>query len=190
MRQEWRTLQVFLEDCKGLQLSPILRLLLSSDGSTTRSFKSLFLRPITLELIHQKEVLIDEVLSSQLRLPKGDKGIERAVWLKTLRDADSEPTQKLLYAVSTFPVSGFAPALSQALQLGQKPLGQIIDERGLATYRDSFEIACLPFPQVASELRLEEETLFWARRYRLSIATQVSAHIFEVFSPALSSFSS
>ncbi len=190
MRQEWRTLKVFLEDCKGLQCSAMLRLLLSSDGSTTRSFESLFLRPITLELIRQKEVLVDEVLSAQLQVPKGEKGIERAVWLKTLGDVDSESIQNLLYAVSIFPVSGFAPDLSQELQMGQKPLGQIIAERGLATCRDNFEIAYLPFPEVASALYLKEDTLFWARRYRLSIATQGSAYILEVFSPALSSFSS
>lgn len=188
MRQEWRTLKVFLADCKELETPPMLRLLLSLDGSTTRSLYSLFLTPITLELVRQREIIIDQPLSSQLALPKGGKGIERAVWLNTLDHDNAGSVQKLLHAVSIFPNAGFQPDLYQALQVGQKPLGQIIDEHGLATYRDNFEVACLPFPEVAEGLALKEDTLFWARRYRLSIASQGAALIREVFSPGLSSF--
>lgn len=188
MRQEWRTLQVFFADCKGLKVSPMLRLLLSLDGSTTRSLHGLFLTPITLEVVRQREMVIDQALSSQLGSPKGGKGIERAVWLNTLDHDNARSVQKLLHAISIFPNAGFQPALYHALQVGQKPLGQIIDERGLATYRDNFEVAYLPFPEVAEGLALKEGTLFWARRYRLSISAQGSALIQEVFSPGLSSF--
>ena len=188
MKQGWQTLEVFLENCKSLPIPPMLRLLLASDGSTTRSFNSLFLMPVRLELVSQHEMAVDGLQSSQLGVSRGEKAIERAVWLKVVeRD---KPERKLLYAVSTIPISHCKPDLYQELQIAQKPLGQIIEERGLATHRDCFKVACLPFPQVARGLALKEDTLFWARRYRLSISEEISVLIREVFSPGLSLSSS
>jgi len=188
MTRAWQTLEEFLKDCEKFQIPPLLRLLLASDGSTTRSFNSLFLTPITITLESQHESLIDDSSASQLEVSKGEKAIERCIWLKTGKG--SKPDQKLLHAASILPISRFMPDIYQELQLGQKPLGQIIAERGLATHRDCFEVALLSFPDVAKELELKEDTLLWARRYRLSISGQISALIQEVFSPGLSLFSS
>ncbi len=188
MEQGWLTINVFLERCKNQAVNPLLRLLLSSDGTAIRSFNSIFFNPPELEVLDQHETFADENLALQLGIPQGEKVVERSVCLSIIRNEGIK--EQLLFAISRFPVSRLKPDLYQDLQLGQKPLGQIVEERSLSTFRDCLEIAHLPFPKVAEALELKEDTLFWARRFRLSISGQVSAFICEVFSPYLSSFSS
>lgn len=188
MKQEWQTLKVFWERCELEPVSPLLRLLLSSDGTAIRSFNSLFLNLPELEVLDQHETFTDDDQALQLEIPQGEKVLERSVCLSIRRDEGIR--ERLLFAISSFPVSRLKLDVYQDLQLRQKPLGQIVEERSLSTFRDCLEIAHLPFPKIAEALELKEDTLFWARRFRLSISGQVSASICEVFSPYLSSFSS
>lgn len=188
MEQAWQTIKTCWTDWNTAPIDPILRLLLSSDGTTVRNFKGLFLRQAGLELVAQHEVAVNEPLSLQLSIPKGEKVLERSVWL-TLEAGDGVK-KKVLFASSVFPLLRLTPKLNLALQLGEKPLGQIIEEGHLPTFRDFLEVGFLPFPEVAQGLSLPKDTLFWARRYRLWINGTVSAFICEVFSPQLSSFSS
>ncbi|MFQ5589381.1 MAG: chorismate--pyruvate lyase family protein [Nitrospiria bacterium] len=185
MKQEWQSISAFWSDWEKRPVDPLFRLLLSSDGTTVRSVKSLFLRLPVLEVVRQEEVVMDAATALQLEAPEGEKAVERAVWLNIEKAGGAR--EKLLYAVSTLPVSRLEPALYQALQLGRQPLGQLIDEQSLPTFRDRLEVAHLPFVNVAKALALKEDTLFWARRYRLSISGQASAIICEIFSPRLSS---
>jgi len=187
MEQQWQTIGTFWKVWKRHPPDPHLRMLLSSDGTSVRTFNSLFLSPTELEIVDQYEDIVDQDLSLVLEVPKGEKVLKRSVWLKVSEDGTIK--KRVLYAVSSFPVLRFSPNLYQALQLGLKPLGQIIEENRLSTYRDRLEIAFLPFPEVAMGLALQKDTLFWARRYRLFISGQISAVICEVFSPQLSSLS-
>ncbi len=188
MEQAWMTLEDFWRYCGNHPLSPLLRLLLSSDGSMVRSLKGLFLVPTSLEVVDQAERLLDDESSTRLEVPKGEKAIDRTVWL-SVKVGPSEG-KRLVFARSLFPISKTRPDLYQEMRLGETPIGEIIETRALSTWRDRLEIAYLPFPEVASGLGLAEDHLFWARRYRLTISGTVSAILFEVFSPQLSSFSS
>ncbi len=187
MKQEWQSINAYWKDWKTAPIDPLFRLLLSSDGTTVRSLNSLFLTPTVLEVVEQHEIEMDAASSLQLEVTEGEKALERSVWLNI--EKAGGPKEKLIYAVSTLPVSSLKPDLLHALHLRQKPLGQMIEEQSLPTFRDRLEVAYLPFEAVATTLALKEDTLFWARRYRLSISGQVSAIICEVFSPRLSSLS-
>ncbi|MBN4053216.1 DUF98 domain-containing protein [bacterium AH-315-L15] len=188
MEQQWMTLENFWVYCRNHPVSPLLRMLISSDGTLVRSFTSLFLAPITVELVEQKETVIDDVSAERLEIPKGEKAFERTVWLSPHNERSED--KRCLYAVSLFPIAKMQPALYQDMRLGEKPIGRIIEERGLSALRDRLEIAYLPFPEVAKGLNQVEESLFWARRYRLTLSEHISAIISEVLSPRLSSFSS
>lgn len=181
MREQGLGVEAFWEECRRRPIDPILRLLLSSDGTLVRLLQSLFLKPVRLSIQSQREVLIEDPLSGWLGIPPGEKGIERKAWL--IQDV------KRVFAISILPISQLKPDFYQELLLGQKPFGEIIREKGLPTRRDRLEIYRLPQPEVAGALGLSESELFWARRYRLTISEQVSGAIFEVFSP-FSSFPS
>jgi len=187
MAHTWMTLDDFWQHCRNHPVSPLLRLLLSSDGSMVRSLMGLYLSPPALELIDQSERLLDDESSGCLGVPKGEKAIDRTVWL-TLQQGPSGPT-RVLFARSLFPIAKIKPNLYQEMRLGKLPLGEILESRALSTWRDQLHIACLPFPELAPGLGLAEDQLFWARRYRLTISGEISAIICEVLSPRLSSFS-
>ncbi|MFQ5579266.1 MAG: chorismate--pyruvate lyase family protein [Nitrospiria bacterium] len=200
MEQDWVNLEAFWTYCRKNAITPSLRLLLTSSGTVTKHLKALTLRSVDVEIKRQGEILISDALSERIEIPKGEWGYERRVWLRSGRplapDADAlERADRripqgtgLLSAVSTFPISRLKPELYQEMKSGKKPLGQIIEEKGLQTFRDRFEISHLPFPDTAEGLGLSQDTLFWARRYRINISDQASAYIREVFSPHTSSF--
>lgn len=214
MNEAWLKVEAFRNDCRDHPVSPLLRLLLTSDGTLVGHLNSLFLKTIQVEVQAQSEVLIDDELSKWLEIPKGEKGVERKIWLTeggslspsdtcSVSSCDPGPDQinpdsgpqkpistrgeKKLYAVSTFPISRLKPDFYHDMKLGRKPLGQMIEERRLSTRRDQLEIGHRPFPEVAKELGFPKDQLFWARRYRLTISERASGAIFEIFSPHLSS---
>jgi len=203
MEQDWLNLEAFWAYCREHErdhtVSPSLRLLLTTSGAVIRHLEALTLRSVDVEIERQGEILIGDDLSKKIEIPKKEKGFERRIWLRSGRsltpdtdafpetDQSDSPGTKLLFAVSTFPVSRLRPEFYQAMRAGEKPLGQIIEERSLQTFRDRLEISHLPFPDTAKGLGLSQDTLFWARRYRISISDQASAFICEVFSPRTSS---
>ncbi|MFQ5598792.1 MAG: chorismate--pyruvate lyase family protein [Nitrospiria bacterium] len=188
MKQDWMTLEAFWQHCRTHPVSPLLRLLLSSDGTMVRAFTGLFLEPTALQVVEQGDGVIDEALSQTLGVPIGEKAMKRRVWLRARRGRSGY--EKCLYAVSIFPISKIQPNLYQDIRLGKKPIGRMIEDRRLATWRDALEIAYLPNPDAAEGLALPEDTCFWTRRYRLTMPGQLLASIREVISPQLSSFSS
>lgn len=185
MENEWLTREAFWEACRRNPIDPVLRLLLTSDGTLIRHLQSLFLASVKVAVQDQREVLIDEEDASWIGIPAGEKGIQRKVWLSAGARGDRK-----VFAVSTFPLSGLKPDLYQEILLGQKPIGRIIEALRLPTRRDRLEITRLALPQVAEALGLQPGELFWARRYRLTISDQVSGGLFEAFSPSLFSSSS
>lgn len=206
MNEAWLKAEAFRDYCRDHPVSPLLRLLLTSDGTVVGHLNSLFLRKIEVEVQAQSEVLIDDELSAWLEIPKGEKGIERKIWLAEggflspdppLRNSKPDPPadppsirgEKRVYAVSTFPISKLKPDFYHDMKLGRTPLGKMIEARRLSTRRDQLEISHRPFPEVAKGLGFPQDQLFWARRYRLTISERASGAIFEIFSPHFSSFS-
>ncbi len=203
MKNEWLTKEAFWEDGRRSSVDPILRLLLTSDGTLVHHLQSLFLTSVEVAVQEQREILIDEEHAAWIGIPAGEKGIQRKVWLTLGAPAAATPTgrfstvrtpaargERKIFAISTFPLSGLKPDFYQEMLLGQKPIGRIIETQRLLTRRDRLEIAYLALPQVAEALGLQPGELFWARRYRLVISDQLSGVIFEAFSPSLFSSSS
>jgi chorismate-pyruvate lyase len=211
MNDAWIKVEAFRDYCRDHPVSPLLRLLLTSDGTVVGHLNALFLRTIEVEVQAQSEVLIDDELAAWLEIPKGEKGVERKIWLteggfrsssdetsetsapRNVKDPPAFPAsargEKRIYAISTFPISRLKPDFYHDMKLGRTPLGRMIEERRLSTRRDQMEIGHRPFPEVAKELGLSQDQLFWARRYRLTISERASGAIFEIFSPHFSSFS-
>jgi chorismate-pyruvate lyase len=207
MKEAWLKVEAFRNYCRDHPINPLLRLLLTSDGTVVGHLNSLLLKIIQVDVQAQHEIVIDDELSEWLEIPKGEKGVERKIWLTEgafLSPSDdnrpdrSHPEnreektittrgEKRLYAISTFPVSRLKPEFYHEMKLGRTPLGRMIEEHRLSTRRDQMEIGHHPFPEIAKEMGYPQEQLFWARRYRLTISEQASGAIFEIFSPHFSS---
>lgn len=187
MKNEWLTREEFLEYCRRKPVDPLLRLLLTSDGTLTQHLESLSLGPIGVAVQQQREVLIEKEQSAWMDAPAGEKAIERTVWLTSQAKSTGEGADpRKIFAVSTLPLSKLKPDLHHEILLGVRPIGQIIEARRLPTRRDRLEISLLSRPEIAAGFGLPQDRLLWARRYRLNISDQVMGLLFEVFSPSLS----
>lgn len=174
------TLDEFLNFCRHQAVPPLVRLWMAHDGTVVQLLEAALLQTIQLRLVAQHERVVDPQTTAFLSLPKGEKGMERVVWLT---GPGKENAQKILMARSIFPVAGLPPRVYQQLQMGIKPLGVILREEKIPTHRNQFEIFHAPFPEMARALALPDETPIWTRRYRLTFAGNLSVSVFEALSP-------
>ncbi len=204
--QEWPDIQSFIHFTKISRLNADLPLLLTSDGTLTRSLQALVRSPIYLEVILQETHGINEEAAQHLDLDlkKAPKALFREVWLV------NEKRERLVYARSILPVESLSSSFYHELTLKKKPIGELIESLNLPSLKDKMSfsrvdsmalvsvfgsIADKSFP--ASDPKTEKEfhsagdSDLWCRRYRLSVPGQILASIEEVFSPSLfnSSFS-
>ncbi|MBI3805736.1 MAG: DUF98 domain-containing protein [Nitrospirae bacterium] len=201
MKNKWMNREEFRTHCRSHSVDPLLRLLLTSDGTLIQHLESLLLGPIGITVEAQREVSIDTEPAASMGVPAGEKGIERTVWLTSRAPSKASASgaeigesvspgkgERKIFAVSLFPLSKLKPDLSQEILLGLKPIGRILEMQRLPTRRDQLEISQLALPEVAEGFGLPRNELLWARRYRLNISDQVLGVLSEVFSPSLSSF--
>ena len=179
----WMSRESFCNTCKidptQTALSPLLRLLLLSDGTMTHILETLFLEKIGFELKEQSEIIPSEEEAHRLSIPKGEKVIKRQGWLVVKKSQ-----KRVLYVDSILSCSQRFPSFYQEISLGEKPLGQIIEDQNLLARRDQIEIGRFPLHQIAGELG-SSDPLIWARRYRLTLSGERSALLFEAVSPKI-----
>ena len=176
VRSGWLSQDEFIRYCVTNFVDPLARLLLTSDGTVTSYLKALFLAPIELEVRYQGEGEAGNDLAKYLEIAPSESVINRTIWLKT-------KGSKLVYASSNLPVSRIEDGLYRELKEKRKPLGMILGEHNIPAYKDLIEIGEVESGGIASDLGLDSNSLFWARRYRLNIDGGARASITEVFSP-------
>ncbi len=175
---EWITPEQFLVEADPLEIPPLLRVLLTSDGSMTTMLQSLRLGPIDVEVIRQGEEPIDPETALRLGVRPLEAAITRHVWL-------SHAGQRLLYAVSVLPTSHLNAELAEGIRRGVEPLGRLLDACGRPAVRDHLRIGRLQNAALADTLGAEPSVRLWCRTYRLAVEHTLTASIVEVFSPRL-----
>lgn len=168
----WITADDFFKNDALVRMDPVLRILLMSDGSTTALLQALWLSPIRVEVIRQKELPLDPSTAEFLRVEPGATALAREAWLT----ADG---QRLVYASSMIRLEGLPRPLLQAVSSRQKPLGLLFHEAGQPVVRDRLQIASV---SDSSMIKTSGRTAggpacrtgrpFWIRRYRMSLGTQ------------------
>ncbi|MBI3604886.1 MAG: chorismate lyase [Nitrospirae bacterium] len=204
--QEWPDIQSFIHFAKISRLNANIPLLLTSDGTLTRSLQALVRSPIYLEVIRQETHGIEEEAAQHLDidLKKVPEALFREVWLQ------NEQRERLVYARSILPVEALSPSFYHELSLKKRTIGDLIESLNLPSLKDKMSfsrvssMALVPVfgsiadksfrasdPQVGKECYSAGDSELWSRRYRLSVPNQILASIEEVFSPSLfnSSFS-
>jgi chorismate-pyruvate lyase len=161
----WITSDEFLKSDALVQMDPILRILLMSDGSTTALLQALWLSPIRVEVVRQKELPLDPLTAEFLKVEPGASALARDAWLMA-------NGQRLVYASSMILLEGLSRPLLQAVSDRQKPLGLLFQEAGQPVVRDRLQIAFVSDSFIPKVPGRTAGKPFWLRRYRLSLGTQ------------------
>jgi len=174
----WASPEQFLAGLDPLEISPLLRVLLTSDGSMTTLLEAVRLAPVDLEVIRQDEEPLDDDAALHLGVRARQPTITRHVWL-------SQAGHRLLYASSVLPTATLSPTLADGVRRALEPLGRLLDGCGRAVMRDRLRIGRLDHPALAEALGGAAAERLWCRSYRLTVEQTLTASIFEVFSPRL-----
>lgn len=164
----------FLKSDAAARMDPVLRMLLTSDGTITTSLQALLLSPIGVEVIRQEEIALDAATAGFLTVEPGTKALAREVWL-TAKDL------RLVCASSVILLEGLDRPLLQALRSRQKPLGLLLHESGQPVMRDRLQIASITDPSMIRGSGLPAAGPVWMRRYRMSLRSKWTAFIREQF---------
>ena len=174
----------FLKECPSQAEEATLRLLMTSDGTMTRALEAVHLFPITVEMIKQSQTHLDPEVAGYLEIRTPPKEVvSRKVWLK-------KGPQKMLYASTILAIQAAQTgedrleAIREAILAGCKPLGSLIEQYRLPSFKDKIMIGTLLYPEVAQDFGLSPATELWGRHYRLAMGSCVRASVLEVFSPA------
>ncbi len=175
---EWATAEGFLAETDPHEVSPILRILLTSDGSMTMLLEALHGGRIDLDVVRQGEEPIDDDTARRLGVRAHDPAITRHVWL-------THDGRRLVYAFSVLPIASLSPSLAEGIRRGVEPLGRLLDACGRPAVRDGLRIGRIRNAGLSDALGAPSSAPLWCRRYRLAVEQALTASIVEVFSPRL-----
>lgn len=116
------------------KLPPILRVLLSTDGTVTKSIEGFFWEPIVVENLGQGAVHLARALPA-LELAHGAEVIERRVRLQGQDSGDV-----YAYAESTLSLHLLPARAREDLLARRLGIGELLRERGLETYREILDV--------------------------------------------------
>jgi chorismate-pyruvate lyase len=174
----WKPLESFLADADSAEVSPVLRLLLASDGSMTTALEALRLGRIGVEVVRQGEEPLDEDTATRLGVSARQSAVSRHAWL-------THAGERLLYAVSVLPLASLSPDIATEIRRGLEPLGRLFDTANRAVLRDGLRIGQLHDPELAAAFGAAPSETLWCRTYRLAVERTLTASIMEVLSPRL-----
>lgn len=125
----------------GLNLSALpafLRVLLTTDGTVTKSLEAFFWEPVAVRNRGQEYHILTEAVPL-LRRPVGSRLLRRRVDLVGV-----ESGRLLVWADSWINTELLSPALRTELEAGQVGIGELLRECGLETYRQIVDCGCEP----------------------------------------------
>lgn len=175
---EWKTPSEFFSSTDSAEVSSVLRVLLTTDGSMTTALEALRMGPVQLEVVRQGEEPMDDATALCLGVPPQQPAVARQVWL-------THEGCKLLYAFSLLPLATLSPDLAEGIRRQAQPLGRLLDASGRAAIREGLRIGRVSDPALAVALGASPSERLWCRTYRLMAEGALSASILEIFSPSL-----
>ena len=184
---DWHRVGSLIEDgppIKGFSsLNAEERVILLSDGSLTLLLEALLSDRVSVEVKRNSTQGLSPESALYLDEEPGKESVEREVWLKV-------KGERLVFAHLVVPVCSIEPWLLRALREGEEPLGRVLQAREIPVLKEALEIGVVRAPEVSQDLRVDPDTLLYARRYKLTNRVEgggwiIKAEICEVLSPAL-----
>jgi chorismate-pyruvate lyase len=162
-----------------VKLSPVHRILLTTDGSITRILEALEGCEVRVETVLQEVDKATPEIAGVLRIEAGEDVNHRVVNLRSCR-------RTLVRATSYAPLSRLEPRFKDAVMRADKPIGKIMAELeiesrreilGFSTLKASSQLASI-FGIAQGELLLERSYVIIYRRAPLLYITEVFPHSF------------
>jgi len=113
------------------RLSPLQKILLSTDGSVTQLLESITGHPVSVRTRVQEIVKADTVAAEHLGVAEGDAVNHRIVEL-----LDAATGEVLIYAKSQTPIARLAPEFRDDLMRADIPIGKIIERHHIEARRE------------------------------------------------------
>lgn len=162
-------------------LPQFLRVLLTTDGTVTKSLESYFWEPVRVETLEQGWITLEE------HCPEIARSIGDKVWQRKVRLVGVKSNTEYAKAESHICADQLPPDIRSALEQGQVGIGELLRECGLETYRQITSVGSnLESPQRDAALTQggaevnNELTHVW-RRYRIVMGHQPFIQIREDF---------
>jgi len=149
-------------------LPAFLRVLLTTDGTVTKSLESYFWEPVLVEGLGQSYVSLEEAVPA-LEIEAGAKVIHRKVQLK-----GKKSEQVYTRATSLIRSELLPDEIRKGLEAGIVGVGEMLRECGLETYREIVEFGC-------NESAVDGQGSSVWRRYRITMNHRPFIQITEEF---------
>lgn len=117
-------------DFDASRLPPFLRVLLTTDGTVTKSLEAFFWEPVAVETLRQRRYVLEAPVES-IACTKGQEVILRQVQLRGVASQIVYVEADSLIRFELLPVS-----FQQALLQQNIGIGELVREQGLETYRE------------------------------------------------------
>lgn len=178
LEKTWFGLEEFQDHHLVAPLSPVARLLLTSDGSMTQMLESLVLLNISMVIERQDIISIAGSLFGMDASGEIETALAREAWL-------TAGNRLLVYAHSLLFAADSKPYSLDAIRGVTEPLGKMLRENDIKTSRERHRIGRITSQEISGRLGLSSADELWARYYSLDTDAGIKGAIFEVFSPEL-----
>jgi|Deesub1362B_J571_1020462.scaffolds.fasta_scaffold00320_32 beta-ribofuranosylaminobenzene 5'-phosphate synthase len=158
-----------------VKLSPVHRILLTTDGSITRILEALEGCEVQVETVHQEVVKAKERIAKLLRIAGGEEVNHRIVNLRSCR-------RILVRATSYAPLKRLEPRFRDAVMRADIPIGKIMAELEIESRREILSFSAFKAnSQLASVFGIAEGELLLERNYTIIHRRKPLLYITEVF---------
>jgi beta-ribofuranosylaminobenzene 5'-phosphate synthase len=164
-----------IEEKLGLRLSPIQRILLTTDGSVTRVLEAIGREPVNVETIEQRVIQADEALAEVLGASPGEEVNYRVVNLTNSGGV-------LMRAVSYAPIARLIPEFRAPIMRRDMPIGRIMAELGIEARREITDINTASADrELAAVFGVPPGSVLLRRTYNIVHGGEVLLNITEMF---------
>ena len=115
-------------------LPPIVRTLLVTDGTVTKTLEAFFWEPMQIERIEQALVALESAIEP-MQCEAGQQVLRRSIQIVGAQSGDI-----YTYATSILNLAALPDALYEPLVSGSIGIGELLRDHGLETYRQLFDI--------------------------------------------------
>ena len=178
LRETWFGLDEFQDHHLVAPLTPVARLLLTSDGSMTQMLESLLLLNVSMAIERQEILSRAGVFDGLPGFDVEENALAREAWL-------TDGQRPLVYAHSLLFASGSKDYSLDGIMEVTEPLGKMLRDKDIKTSREKHMIGRIKSSEISGHFGFSPDEELWARYYLLDTDVGLKGLVFEVFSPEL-----
>ncbi len=160
---------------KAVNLSPVQKILLTTDGSVTRIFEAVTGEEISVSTEEQRIIPADEKIAKVLKIDPGDEVNFRVVNLRNSKGI-------LAHATSYAPLKRIDEGFREKITKADVPIGKIMSELKIEARREIGSCSVIRADErLAGLFKVPENTALLKRNYNIIHKNEVLLNITETF---------